>query len=298
VPELFRFKDVSLHGVVLSEVPDAPVGKAPPTRWIFGQYNKFLPVKVACRALLNMLTSRRAMVPLAEATESISTEAWVLGDYLYTLDQGSERPREDALAAAFPTSAGRGAASCVRFANQFVGDLRQPKQPDHAPRETKFNGFPAALKFITCSEGRVPLLNLTRAGADFARLENPVLDSVESPQSKFTEKEMAFLLAHILRAVPEEAAAYISIIDAISEGANTPDELDKYLCEKFGLAVVTSANIENEFIETITQTFLTTQRTGAISRMADLGLIARTKEGLRVTYQVTDAANKFRKELN
>jgi hypothetical protein len=295
VPDLFRLETRSLHGLSLKEVPDAAFVMAPPSQWIFGQYNKFLPVKVACRALLNLLISRHAPIPLAEATEAISTEAWVLGDYLYVLDQGSGRSREDALAAAFPTSAGRGATSRIRFANQFVGDLRQPKQPDDQQREIKFHGFPAALKFIACGEGRTPLLHLTGAGAEFAKLDNPVLDRQEAPQAKFTEAETAFLLAHIQRAVPEEASAYVAITDGIGEGANTPDELDNYLCLRFNLHVLKEGKSGNK--NEITQTFLTTQRTGAISRMADLGLIVRAKEGLHVTYQTTGAASAFRQHF-
>lgn len=47
----------------------------------------------------------------------------------------------------------------------------------------------------------------------------------------------------------------------------------------------------------ITKTCLSTQRTGAISRMVDLGLVAREKSGLRVTYLVTQPGQDFRSQL-
>ena len=264
IPELFSLESVSWDGLDLREIPDVPAAEFPPARWLFGQYNKFLPVKAACRGLLTMLCHRPGGAPVAEAIKTISTEAWVLGDYLYMLDQGSSRSREDAFAAAFPTTAGNGARSRLRFGNQFIGDLRQPKKTEDQLREIKFNGLPAALQFIVCTDGKNPVLQLTRPGAEFAALKSPILDSgAAKPDRKFSEPETEFMLAHLRRAVPEEVSAYASIIDAITEGANTPDELDEYLCARFHLEIAATAEEENQ----ITKTFLTTQRTGAISRM-------------------------------
>jgi hypothetical protein len=63
--------------------------------------------------------------------------------------------------------------------------------------------------------------------------------------------------------------------------------VDKCLRQRF--------NLPTE--QAITKTFLTTQRTGAISRLVDLGLVAREKEGLRVTYIVTQPAKDFRAQI-
>ena len=293
IPELFYLNSSSLDGLNLQEVPGAAAKAVPPSGWLFGQYNKFLPVKVSCRGLLNLLRKSPGGVPLAEAVEKISTEAWMLGDYLYTLDQGSNRSREEALAAAFPVTAGNGAGSRIRFANQFVGDLRQPKRVEGQPREVKFNGLPGALKFIVCTDGKNPVLNLTKPGAEFAALSSPVLDGGAAvPDRKFSDAEIQLLLAHLRHTVPEEISAYISVIDAVIEGANSPDELDKYLCRRFNLEVAVMAEAENQ----ITQTFLTTQRTGAVSRMVDLGLVARHKTGLRVTYLITPPGENFQRQ--
>ncbi len=263
VPELLRLQSSALDDSCFADIADASAAEIPPAYWLFGQYNKFLPVKVSCRCLLNMLCLSPEGVPLVKGTETISSEAWVLGDYLYMLDQESSRSREDAFAAAFPTTAGNGARSRSRFANQFVGDLRQPIQPD-GKRQVKFNGLPAALQFIVCTNGKNPLMQLTKPGAEFSLLQNPILEAgAVTPDGKFSEAEIEFMLAHFRRAVPEEISAYSAIIDAIAGGANTPDAVDQYLCQKFNLEIAMKAEEENQ----ITQTFLTTQRTGAISRM-------------------------------
>src|ERR1043166_5000769 len=296
LPELFFLNSSAAEGVKLATVPMANPGgiaNLSPARWLFGQYNKFLPAKATCRALLNLLRQRNGGVVLGEAIKTISQAAWELGDYLYELDQQASRQREDAFAAAFPTTASNGAGSRIRFANQFVGDLRQPKRAEGQPKETKFNGFPSALKFLVCSDGKNPLLELTTAGAEFALLRNPIFDAgQEQAACKFSAAEIEFLLAHITRSVPEEASAYFSIIDAVAHGANTPDKVDEFLCKRFDLQVV--ANAENP--DEITQTFLTTQRTGAISRMVDLGLLARKKACLRVTYLATRTGERFQRQ--
>jgi len=288
ISELFYLNSTTADGVKLANVPAATEGSAtilPPPQWLFGQYNKFFPVKASCRALLNLMRARPGAVALDEAVEAISQAAWQLGDYLYTSDQRAGRSREVVFAAAFPTTASNGAVSRIRFANQFVGNLRQPKQAEGQPKETKFTGFPAALRFMVCNGGKSPSLQLTTAGAEFALLRNPILDSTqEQADRKFSEAEIAFLLAHIKGFVPEETSAYYAILDAIQSGANTPDAVDAYLRHRF--------NLPTE--QTITKTFLTTQRTGAISRLADLDLIAREKQGLRVTYLLTSKGSDLR----
>jgi hypothetical protein len=291
IPEVCFLNSTTAEGVKLASVPAANVGAAtslPPAQWLFGQYNKFLPVKASCRALLNLLRERPGAVPLSEAVETISQAAWELGDYLYTLDQRAGRSREEFFAAAFPTTVSNGPVSRIRFGNQFVGNLRQPKQAEGQPKETKFTGFPAALRFMVCNGGKSPSLQLTTAGAEFALLRNPILDSTqEQADRKFSEAEIAFLLSHMKSFVPEETSAYYAILDAIQSGANTPDAVDAYLRHRFNLSTE----------QDMTKTFLTTQRTGAISRLADLALIAREKQGLRVTYLLTSKGSDLRSHL-
>jgi hypothetical protein len=43
----------------------------------------------------------------------------------------------------------------------------------------------------------------------------------------------------------------------------------------------------------LTEPFLATQRTGAISRAIELKLIRRNRQGIRVTYEIEDAGRTF-----
>jgi hypothetical protein len=179
--------------------------------------------------------------------------------------------------AAFPTSDINGGESRLRFGNQFVATFKREK----------LQGFPADLKFVVCDGGKEPRLLLTRSGGAFAALPNPVLDTHdEFPRNKLSEEEVAFLLSHIKDYVPEELSAFVSVIDGI-EGANTPDGLDSYLRSRF--------NLPDE--AAMKASFLSTQRTGVISRMVDLGLLGRAKDGLRVTYVVTHPGRYLRSQI-
>lgn len=288
IPEVFALKPVALDSLKLLNAPQAlatDANNVPPACWLFGQYNKFLAPKATCRALLNLALESPAGLSVAEASNKISYAACILGDYLLRLDQRLQSKREDAFAAAFPSSATAdgGGESRVRFGNQFVAHTRQEQ----------LGGFPAALRLLAL-DGKELRLSLTKAGAEFAMLENPVLDCVDAaPTRKFSRSEVDFLLSHVLKMVPEEVSAYLAIFSAIATNANTPEKIDMYLCDRFNLRVVERAKKPTE----ITATFLTTQRTGAISRMVDLGLITREKAGLRVTYHITASGTEFSKTI-
>jgi hypothetical protein len=90
-------------------------------------------------------------------------------------------------------------------------------------------------------------------------------------------------LDHISGSVPAEDFAYRAILAAVDAGAKTPGELDTALKQY----VSADAN------QTLTESFLATQRSGAVSRMADLGLITRKRGGVKVSYLTTDLGKQY-----
>jgi len=247
-----------------------------PKNWLFGQWNRFLPVKATSRALLSIMGEHHSGIPVNDASGKISHAACDLGDYLQMLDARHSRGRGESVSAAFPSTTSRGAESRLRYGNQFVGSIKQGK----------LTGLPAALRLVAHDSAKTPNLRLTNAGAQFAAMPNPLLDHGLSGD-KFTEDEIRFLLQHIQSCVPEEVSAFVAIIDAINDGADTPDKIDAFLRARFGLKDEAA----------MTATFLSTQRTGAISRLADLGLVGREKAGLRVTYTVSHTGKGFRSQI-
>src|SRR5207237_878481 len=92
---------------------------------------------------------------------------------------------------------------------------------------------------------------------------------------KFSADEIDWVVAHIAEHVPVEASAFRTLLAGLTEGCNTPDTLDRYAKE------------HAKEKEDVTEAFVSTQRSGAISRMADLDLVRRQRDGTKVSYEVT-----------
>ncbi len=120
---------------------------------------------------------------------------------------------------------------------------------------------------------------------DFANLINPLLDQpvLEKPAQKFSQEEIAWLGDHIAKNVPVEACAYRTILNGLQDGQKTPDALDHFVREH--------AKGKND----LTEAFVSTQRSGAVSRMADLNLIRRQRDGTKVSYEITELSEKWMK---
>lgn len=240
---------------------------APMGSWMFGMYNKFLPLKAGCRALGELLSNEYGQgIPVesvSKLTFQIAETAGILGMALKAHDNKYNLKREDACSTGFPSIKGKDDKSKIRFANQFVfrvdshGELR---------------GMLFEMGFINFVDDSQNLIQLTPEGWEFAILENPVLDdSQENPSQKLSESEVSFLLQHINRHVPIEQSAYNTLLELINAGNNTPDALDRAL-EKVQMA------------ENMSEAAVYTARSGAISRMSELGLVCKNKVGLNTTY--------------
>ncbi len=249
----------------------SPGADVPLDRWIFGQHNKLLPLKATCRALAHLTASESpGSLALSKAAAEIASEAVKLGDYLRHLDEISGAHRDDALSFAFPFSKSPNVdKSRLRYANQFVASFTT---------QGCLSGLPIEFKLANRDQSRTPQILLTEAGWLFACLPNPILDGGKNGKhSKFSSEEIRFLIEHIRMRVPAEAFAYTVILDALTEGANTPDTLDDALQDY----------LPKRDAKPFTRAFLTTQRAGVVSRMIDLGLIRRVRDGITVTYIAT-----------
>lgn len=244
-------------------------------RWIFGQYNKLLPAKASCRALAHLLKDNPKGVLLEEAASIISYQALTLGDALIKRDKQSGVARDGMLSTAFPSNGDKAEKSRLRYAYQFVA---------HVSKQGQVSGLPIDLKLINHTGERAPRLLLTEVGWRFATLPNPILDSAEEDSTeKFTAEEKSLLLNHISSSVPTEDFAYRAILSAITEGRNTPDKIDAAL----------QRYVSRDAGAHLSKSFFATQRSGAISRMADLGLVSRVRSGVRVTYVVARRGQEF-----
>ena len=94
--------------------------------WPWGQFNRLLPLKVTCRALLRIQTDDDGTrVELQEATKDIARAGQELADHLRAIDDASQHERDELLATGFPaeSSAPNSEKSLRRFRDQFVGSI-------------------------------------------------------------------------------------------------------------------------------------------------------------------------------
>lgn len=278
IPTIFLLHGITESPQRIAEPPSDPwmvSDRVPLDRWVFGQFNRLLPAKASCRAMAHLLSNEPNGVPLSKAASIISEEAATLGGFLAVCDKRNAVRRDEALATAFPSTADNAEKGRLRYANQFVASVS---------REGKVSGLLTDLKLINHSCGEDPLLLLTEIGWQFALLRNPVLDGgQEKPIGKFSAEETALLLDHIAHSVPAEAFAYHTILTTILEGGDTPEKIDTVL-RKY---------VPQDRNRLLTTSFLSSQRSGAISRMADLGLVTRIRDGVRVFHMVTNAGKQF-----
>jgi hypothetical protein len=254
----------------------APGQAVPLERWMLGQQNRLLPAKVNARALIHMYLDQDKKLPLSETAEQLARYAARLGDFLVAQDAERQSPRDDALATAFPTTGEDAEKSRTRYANQFVV---------YANSRGEVSGLMADLKLINFTfHKKERYIVPTKMAWALARLENPIVDTpARESKNKFSEEERKLLVDHIVRSVPVEAFAYRSILEAVRAGHNTPDTIDAAL----------KAYVTADKAEKLSQSFLASQRSGAISRMSDLNLIERQREGTRVSYAVTSEGQEF-----
>lgn len=243
--------------------------------WIFGQYNKLLPMKASCRALLSLKCGHSHEMDIEDCVSKVVVEATKLGDVLSHYDEVRGNDRDSRLALAFPKTSDSVHKSQLRYGTQFVGSVN---------KKNELVGMLADYLMAGIVKRDGEFIRLTKAGLEYALLENPVLDTLsEYPNEKFSEAERSFLLDHIKSNVPVEYFAFKAILNVIESGSITPGEVDKAL----------EHLIQQSKKKNASASFIASQRSGAISRMADLMLISRRRHGVNVHYHITDQGARF-----
>ncbi|MGA8858279.1 MAG: hypothetical protein WB643_14080 [Candidatus Bathyarchaeia archaeon] len=240
---------------------------------LWGQYNRFLPVKIVVRVVANLLRRNASeYVLLSEVHEVAAATARRLGKETARNDKLLGHKRGTIISAGLPMSKEDKSAS--RFKYQFVGYATADKVEGAAP----------VLKFldITKKEGTV-LLGITDYGLKFASFSNPVIDNHDY-SSPLSEDEVSFLLNHIALQVPGEARLIHFILDKVAKGRKTPEALNDSIRAEYG-AVWKGKNEQ------------ATMRSGAVSRMSELGLLKREKDGVKVTYLLTERGQQYLNRL-
>jgi len=252
---LWAFSDSNIK-----PLPNVQPAKGP----LWGQFYRFLPLKLVIRLLAD--AQRESLVDLESFGKRILPEVLHLAKQLRLADNDGQTVGGLSLSAGFPSPERDLGKSWKRFCSQYIGRVRS---------DGTLDGFPAALGFVgvECQKDKT-IIGLTKIGIQFASLFNPVLDDGVITQP-LSEEEVSFLIYHIVREMPGESSQLREIVKLISNGLNTPKELDlhlgKYYKKRFPNENWTFAKVS-------------VMRAGAVSRLAEMGLVVVIKKGGLVKY--------------
>lgn len=245
-----------------NQIPNGP---------LWGQYNKLLPIKLALRVLTNMVDTNDGFVLLTSFQDSAADIAREIGLKLLKYESETEMPHGEKLSAGLPIGKSEFKTK-LRFKNQFIGYMN---------KNGFIEGAIGALSFVNMkidSKGDT-LIGLTEQGLQFACFANPILDTnSEKPDNVFSDDEINFYLKHIQTYLPKEVEIIKLVMNNIHQGFNKPDALTTKIMEW-----------NSDWSDDVANTM----RSGIISRLFDLRLIQKEKQGLFVTYHLTKVGEKY-----
>jgi len=237
-----------------------------------GFWNKFLPVKITLRALSNQIMSHGGPVILETLQETASFNARKIGLALKKTEKSSGRKRGDRLFTGLPV--GRNSEkSRLRFKSHFVGNLNR----------TNIDGLPGTLRMLTMTKGTdgITYVGITKHGQDFTNLENPILDQNDNSRS-LSVVEQSFLIKIIQKELPKETHRMQSILELIGQGNNDTKKL---------------LELTTVYGEISTQK-LSTELSGMLNRLTDLGLVIRRYDGLSYIYEISAENKNFMRKIS
>jgi len=241
----------------------------PTIRPLWGQFYRFLPVKLVVRLLAR---TQCAQPPeIRDLADEIAEEALDLADQLRSMGNAKRSTNGLSLAAGLPSSERDWRKSSERFFSQYVGRVRS---------DGTLDGFLAALGFAALQqEDKKTLIGLTDPGIEFASLPNPILDDGDIVRP-LSNEEVSFLIAHIAHQMPGESDQLREVIQSISKDLNTPKGLDSRLSEYYRTRYPD---------EKWTDAKVSVMRAGTISRLAEMRLVSVVKKGIRVEYKLNES---------
>lgn len=270
-----RIGQDAIEGDIPTVSPFARKDKSIWDLWIWGQVNRLLPVKYAARLLAAESAGQTDLPTLEHFREDASLKARLVGQSLEERDDAAKHSRDRRLSTGFPIGKNPD-KSFNRFSNHFIGAVDSQGRAYGALFELGFAG-------LQQGAGKQTRIGLTHQGAEFARLPNPVFDELPANGS-LGNVEVEFYLQHIVSNVPGETAAFSLLMGFISKGIDRRPAMNRELSRS------AAGSGWNEGV-------VSTQRSGALARMYEQGLVDKTRDGLEVIYSLTERAEHWLREI-
>lgn len=267
--------------------------------WLWGQVNRIFPVKLGLRVLLGLLGNGE-IIELEIFKNKAGNVALAYGKMIRSRERYENKPRDERVSAGLPID-----ITDSKFREAIAFELRKSKRIDEIDsylqqeefkstnrykahflalirKDEKFEGAMSYLKFVNFKKlnGEKIYIGLTKEGLEFAKLKNPIIDEKNFEKS-LSDSEINFYLDHISKNVKGEKAAIEWLLRKINEGIIEREKIIQEITKEFNQFWNDSKDVIN------------TQRAGLMARMFELGLINKRKEGISVTYSISDRGRKF-----
>jgi hypothetical protein len=242
--------------------------------WLWGQTNKIFPVKIGLRVLYAFIGAEQ-WLDLEDYKEKAANIAAEYGTAIRKYEDKKNKIRDDRISAGLPDE--EEFKSKFRYKGHFLAYMR---------KDSKLDGAMPFLRFVNLNKdekGKI-FIGLTESGLKFAQIENPVIDRNDFEKS-FSQAEIDFYLDYISKNVKGEASAIKWVLNKITNGINNRDSINKELSQE----IAPSWGDASEAV-------VNTQRAGLMARMFELGLLNKTKEGIKVKYNVSPEGEVFLRE--
>lgn len=242
--------------------------------WVWGQVNRIFPLKFSVRMLANLLKQNNTdTISLKSFKDITATNARSFGLKLVEFEKMKHAKRAERVSAGLPVGE-EGFKSEARFKSHFLVTVRTAD-------DSKLVLDGALAKYLFANiEGvdKEEKIGITKAGLEFAQLENPIIDKSEY-NFTLSDAEVDYYLRHVAEHVQGEYKAIKLIISLIKKGVNRREDINEALikyCSEW------SPEIRN------------TQRAGLMSRMFELKLLERQpdEKGVGVTYKISKGAEE------
>jgi len=273
--------------------------------WLWGQVNRIFPIKLGLRLLFVMLKDEQ-WIELKNFRDKAGDLALSYGKMIRSYERKDNKSRDEKVSTGLPKDneywrndlflkmREKKEFSNLKFyeeslkSDEFNSKIRYKAHfLAYVRKDGKFEGAMTYLRFVNIKEDKNGKfsIGLTDAGLKFAKLENPIIDNKDFKKS-LNNKETDFYLDHILNAVKGESHAIKWLLNKLRGGINKIDNLNLELKKDFA------------HIWDASDAIINTQRAGLMARIYDLGLIDKNKEGINVTYIISDNGKNFLEKLN
>lgn len=252
--------------------PEPPIERLN-DRLLWGQYYRFLPTKFSLRILANLSTDK--FPTLASFKDHAASSAEIFGKQLKRLDRTMGNKSGEKISTSFPENSEK---SRRRFTEQYIGYVR--------PTDQKYIGMLLTLRFADVLDNSgVEEIGITPTGQEFCNLHNPIIDG--QPQSKgiFSLDEIDFLVRHINNKLPDEAGHMMKVLDLLRDEGKSREVLNSAL----SLFYKKYQDPDRPWTEGV----VNLMRAGVMSRMFELEIISKKRNGLIVTYELTELGKKY-----